>query len=707
MHGVNRREFLGMAGVAAVTGNAPAQNQQPIVSRYWMDPKLRELPHRPWRKIHLDFHNSEHVKKIGGGFDPDEFGDTLARASVNAIVVFAKDMHGYFYYPSEYGPVHPGLDFDLLGAQVKACRERNIEVYAYYCATWDNHLSRQHPEWRRVLESGQPDLGLRGDGTPGWTALCLSYPDFQKLVLDHTREFVSRYELDGPWFDMPWPKQGSCWCPECRRRMRERGLDPAKTAGQRRYQHGIYKDFLHRLRTTSLEARPGCQVDYNEQGGYRLAERVAYSDNMDIEALPTANWGYFYFPTNTRYIRTHGITTYGMTGRFQSAWADFGGLKLPIQLDVELAGIVAQAARCDIGDQMPPNGKLDPAVYHVIGEAYGRIKSRETYLEGAVPVTEAALVTGGLPFDKPSTPANYGLVKLLNESRIQFDVVEPDQEWERYGLVVLPDDQPVPAALATRLDAFLKAGGAVIANHESALLEGKRQSWLEARGLRYRGASPFKPAYLVAEEELTGGIPAYQYALYEGASQWEAGPGVETLAALGEPAFQRSKEHYTSHRQTPFDHATRYAALAHSGRAGLVGFPLGLSYYNHGYWVYRRAFQALLRRVYPARLLETNAPLSAELSLTHQAAGNGHGERYLVHIVNYSALRSSPEHPDFHEDPVPLTGVRVRVNLPLRPASARAVVAGGQVDVRALNSGAVEFTLPRIPVNELVCMELA
>ena len=32
-------------------------------------------------------------------------------------------------------------------------------------------------------------------------------------------------------------------------------------------------------------------------------------DNMDIEALPTAQWGYFYFPTNVRYIRTHGVTS--------------------------------------------------------------------------------------------------------------------------------------------------------------------------------------------------------------------------------------------------------------------------------------------------------------------------------------------------------------------------------------------------------------
>jgi putative glycosyl hydrolase-like family 6 (GHL6) protein/glycosyl hydrolase family 42 (putative beta-galactosidase) len=706
MSRVNRREFVGVAGIAAVAVSLPAQEKAAVVERHWVDPKLRALPNRPWRKIHLDFHNSHHVEKIGADFDADEFGDTLTAANVDAIVVFAKDMHGNFYYPSKYGPVHPGLDFDLLGAQVKACRERDIEVYAYYCTTWDNHLSREHPEWRRVLEDGKPDLGLRGDGSPGWTALCLSRTKFTDLVLAHTREFVGKYELDGPWFDMPWPKNGTCWCSECQRGMRDASLDPHNLEYNRRYQHDLYKGFLKNLRDTSLEARPGCQVDYNEQGGYRLAERVAYSDNMDIEALPTAQWGYFFFPTNTRYIRTHGITTYGMTGRFQTSWADFGGLKLPQQLDAELAGIVAQGARCDIGDQMPPNGRLDPAVYHVIGKSYGRIKKLEPYLDGAVPVTEAAFVTGGMPFDMPSTPANYGLVKLLNEARVQFDVVEPDQQWERYGLVVLPDDQPPDRALASRLNACVANGGAVVANNRSGLIAGTDESWLKPHGFTYRGPSQFKPAYMVPKANFTGDIPAYEYALYEGAARWSAKGDVDIIATLGEPAFQRTKDHYTSHRQTPFDHETDYVTLARKGRVGLAGFPLGLSYYNHGYWVYRRAFEHLLRKVYPTQLIESNAPLSAELSLTHQAASGQRKERYLVHIVNYSALRSSPQHPDFYEDPVALTDVRVRVNLPIGKASARAVVSGETLNLRAHSSGAVEFTVPRIPVNELVCIEL-
>jgi len=118
-----------------------------IAKKFWIDPKIAALPAGRWRKIWLDFHNSQYIPSIGEKFNADEWGDRLQAGNVDAIVVFAKDMHGYFYYPSAYGPVHKGLALDLLGAQVAACRKRNIQVRAYYCTTWDNYLAENHSEW--------------------------------------------------------------------------------------------------------------------------------------------------------------------------------------------------------------------------------------------------------------------------------------------------------------------------------------------------------------------------------------------------------------------------------------------------------------------------------------------------------------------------------------------------------------------------------
>ncbi len=641
---------------------------------------------------------------IGEAFDPDEFGDRLLAGNVDSVVVFAKDMHGYFYYPSGYGPVHPALKFDLLGAQVEACRKRDIKVYAYYCTTWENYLAEQHPEWL-VWKRDRTTYLPRFDETPRWTALCLVNEDFVQLMLDHAAEFVSRYEIDGAWFDMPVPIAGECFCPKCLAQLRARGLDPFDPAVQHAHKHELHLSFIQRMTALVKGIRPGCQVDYNGQGVYGLGQRIPHMDNVDIEALPTAFWGYYYFPTITRYARTFGVTTYGMTGRFHQSWADFGGLKQPAQLDVELASIVANGARCDIGDQLPPDGRLDPAVYHVIGKSYGRIRALEPYLEGAAPVTEAALITNGLPLGEPASEANKGLVKLLMESHIQFDVSEPEVDFDRYRLLVLSDTLSVDDDLAGRLRRYLDAGGAVIASDRSGLLAGRDASWAEAYGLRYAGRSPYQPAYLMPQVPFTGDIPPYAYALYNGASYWQAEAPATALAMLGEPLFQRAPQHYTSHAQTPFDHLTDYAAVALSGRLALFAFPLGQSYYDQGYWVYRAAFQEALRRLLPAPLVETNAPMSSEVTVTHQDADGAHGQRWMVHIVNFSALRHTPKHPDFHDDPIALTEVQVRLNLPLAVKSARAAVAGA--DLPVVSSGdSVQVAIARVPVHEIVCFEV-
>jgi Hypothetical glycosyl hydrolase 6/Beta-galactosidase trimerisation domain len=684
----------------------------------WIDEQLRDAPSRPWRKIHLDFHNSQHIPRIGEAFDPDEFGDRLLSSHVNAIVVFAKDMHGYCYYPSTYGPIQPGLSFDLLGAQVEACRKRAIKVYAYYCTTWDNYLAEHHPEWL-VFKRDRTTYLPAFDETPGWTALCLSNEDFVGLVLDHSREILERYELDGIWYDMPLPIGGECFCRNCLAALRTDGLDPFDKTVQRRHKQQLLVDFLRRAHELARAIRPGCQVDHNNQTRLGLGERIPYLDNIDIEALPTAFWGYSYFPANVRYARTFGKTVYGMSGRFHGAWADFGGLKHPTQLRTELAWIVANGAHCDLGDQMPPSGRLDPAVYETIGQCYAEIERLEPFLEQAVPVTEAAIVVNGDPLEDlattrpaPGAPGDdsvYGLTKLLMELHVQFDIVEPDVELERYRLLVLPATLTVDETLAARLRAYLSDGGAIVADSCALRLHGSDLLWADDLGLTDCGESPFAPAYLKLDRQANGpalfdGLPDYEYALYDGALQWRpASPNV-VLARLGEPLFQRSPAHYTSHQQTPFDHLTDYAAVVLSGRLAATAFPVGSSYYRHGYWIYREVFHRLLRAVLAAPLIETSAPISAEVTVTHQSAEGERPERWLVHVVSFSPNRRGSEHCEYLEDPIPLHDVKV--SLRIGGAMKRAYIAaeGTPLPLRALANG-WEVVIPRVDYGAIAVFE--
>jgi hypothetical protein len=78
----------------------------------------------------------------------------------------------------------------------------------------------------------------------------------------------------------------------------------------------------------------------------------------------------------------------------------------------------------------------------------------------------------------------------------------------------------------------------------------------------------------------------------------------------------------------------------------------------------------------------------------------------MVHIVNFSPVRRTPKHTDFHDDPIPLIDVTVRVNLPIKVTSARALYAGKDLPVRRTAGGGVEFLVPRVDIHEVICLEL-
>jgi len=175
-------------------------------------------------------------------------------------------------------------------------------------------------------------------------------------------------------------------------------------------------------------------------------------------------------------------------------------------------------------------------------------------------------------------------------------------------------------------------------------------------------------------------------------------------ARLGEPLFQRSPAHYTSHAQTPFDHLTDYAAVAHRGRLAATAFPIGTSYYRNGYWIYREVFRRLVRMVLPVQLVETNAPISAEISVTHQRTIGNMPERWMIHIVNFSPNQRTPEHCEYMEDPIPLHDLWMSLAIDTPIARAYLAAHGSPLALRTLN-GRWQVDIPRIETSAIAVLE--
>ena len=75
-----------------------------------------------FRQVHLDFHTSEDIEKVGSEFSREQFQACLKMGHVDSITLFSKCHHGWAYHPSKANKMHPGLKFDLLREQIEAQR---------------------------------------------------------------------------------------------------------------------------------------------------------------------------------------------------------------------------------------------------------------------------------------------------------------------------------------------------------------------------------------------------------------------------------------------------------------------------------------------------------------------------------------------------------------------------------------------------------
>ena len=103
-----------------------------------------------FRQVHLDFHTTELIDGVGSRFSKEDFQNALKCGHIDSVTLFSKCHHGWSYHPSEANAMHPALDFDLLGAQIDACKELGIRTPVYLSAGFDHKTCIAHPEWMCV-----------------------------------------------------------------------------------------------------------------------------------------------------------------------------------------------------------------------------------------------------------------------------------------------------------------------------------------------------------------------------------------------------------------------------------------------------------------------------------------------------------------------------------------------------------------------------
>jgi hypothetical protein len=684
------------------------------------------MPHRQatplrYRHIHLDFHTSEHIRGVGADFDAADFVATLKAANVDSVTVFAKCHHGWSYYPTAIGKPHPHLSRpDLMGEMLEALAEADIETPVYISVQWDELSAREHPEWRAMSATNRFHHAIPGDPSsnkqlsPAWHSMCLNHAGFRKYILDQAREVATRYPTtQGFFFDiLLFP---DCVCTACLARMEQHGLDAENAADRHKNDEAVNEHFRRELSSALRAEFPGLRIFYNsghidKQG----PERFKTYSHLELESLPTGGWGYDHFPSSARYAATLGMDFLAHTGKFHTSWGEFGGFKHPQALDYECAQMAALGAKCLVGDQLHPNGAINPDTYRSIAPAYARIKALEPFLEGAAQVSEIAILSAEHmnPSGARNHPSDDGAVQMLLELKRPFDVIDVSAPFERYRLIILPDVIPVEAALALRLANFVERGGKLIASWRSGL-DASGAFAIDAGIVRGKDPVAYQPNYVKASPELDAAMPESAFVFYDEA-QTVTAAGATVLAKIYPSYFNRTYRHYSSHQHTPDDPcaAALGAAVTEYKGVAYLAHPVFRLYRAMGQPLYKYVVRGLLDRLLPRPSLTTDLPSSGRATLTRQATRN----RHILHLL-YAAPQIRGK--DVREDDgtvrvmemiedVPAIGpVNAAVRLDAVPSRVYDALTGQAVDWTQGEDGTIRITLPRLHIHAAVVFESA
>jgi hypothetical protein len=615
----------------------------------------------PLRTIHLDFHTGPQIPDVARDFNPATFAQTFKDACVDSVTVFAKCHHGHLYYNTEHPARHPSLpkDLDLLAEQIQALHSVGIRAPIYISIQCDEYAADTHPEWIALT----PELRhvKRGNSAyeAGWQILDMSSP-YQDYVADQIDEVLRKFApVDGLFLDMCWDQPSSSkWAKDG---MKKKGLDPANGDDRAKYARMVVHEYMARFRDMLENAQQGhapAGVWFNSRPKTNLHIEKKFLRHVEVEALPTGGWGYAYFPYVARFVRPLGLPTLSHTGRFHKSWGDNAGLKPRAALMYECCQILSQGLTLGVGDLLHPRGVPHKETYALIGSVYRYMAECQPFVLGAKHLSELALVVNPELGDNPG-PAGLGATRALQQLRQQFDVVPPDADFGRYKVLILPETTRIGPALKAALQAYLKAGGALIVSGPAAL-DDAGQPALPELGIQVHGQSPYSHTFLRAGAEVNRGLPAFDTVMYENGFRMTPADGAKALVQVVEPYFERTYDHFSGHSYTAPDKLSEYAAAVQNGRVITFSVPLLEAFAKNASVPYRQILGNCIDLLLPQPLIRDGGPAHLEATAVRKDGVT------IVHLISFLPSRQA-EGLDIVTDPFPLVDMPISVRMDAAP----------------------------------------
>lgn len=659
------------------------------------------------------------LREIDALKDPRDIARAVSDFGANVIVSNIGGIIAFYPTDLEYHYRNPYLRGDFAGEMIEAAHSAGMAYLGRFdLAKGMPPAFAAHPEW----------FSLKRDGTPreynGTYQACPNGGWAQDYSIQILTEALTRYKPDGVFFNgIYFPKgnwyngvdEGNCVCDNCRRAFRamyKRDLpkvddasDPA-WADYQGFQRRVLADLQKKIDAATSPLLQGAPIMGRSVVGrgelqrniHRDPPEWPYQGGEQSRQYMSVNPGRPWSPTSASFIDFPWRQVTESAAHHELRFAQVMGTGG--HLDLYLMGTPADQSH---PNWLPPISRLfkwraaNSAAYSGMtpNARVGLYFSIATKLFAGNSETAGSAQT---PFRTYQTGVDRGAYMMLVDSRIPFQFVSDARVADgtvklsdNFDVLFLPNTLVLSSAEAKAIDAFVEAGGLLIA---SGMPGGYDSSGARA------ASTPLAC------------LPTASFGEFQPARGWSLDPTKGVLNVGGRVPIDGNYYGGTLHRDVtdllPFAPDQRYGPPEFSyavpgekprtipgmptrrfgqGRAVHVPWHIDWMYYRDGLPVHQEIVAALIQQYAARPRFKLNGRGAVEL----MQLGNRDG-RSLVHLINYAGQRNGR-----YDVPPLLGGLRLGVRGPAAPI--RALVSGLRLSAR-VEDGYSWYDLPPLGAFE-------
>jgi len=409
------------------------------------------------------------LPEIEGSMNRDEYVRSILDASANAVLFNTGGIVANYQTKLEYQWKNPNIgENDLVADIIQKLHEHGIRYIARFdFSKLDSKIAIRKPEWLYMGTNGQPQI------FNGLYSACINGGYYQEYAFEILKEAITNYDLDGIFFNMmgytgsdySGKHHGICQCENCKLRFKKyTGLtlpkfetDPGITE-YRQFQKETSEELYNRITVFIKQLNPDLVIyNYNAIGTSWIASESGASMNPGVDNIYHATinvkrtLGSYKDRTPLNLIM--GFQAIGYRNIMSSP-----NLLRTWWLENMLHG--APVSFVVVGTLVHYE---DRKFIPVVNELFAFHRNHEKLFTNVQAVNNIAIVQGaGGEFQ--------GIIKLLSEQHIMYDIILPDQLGSSsaprrpadYDLIILGDVENMSNDLISALDSYVGGGGKLL-----------------------------------------------------------------------------------------------------------------------------------------------------------------------------------------------------------------------------------------------------